>query len=202
MGVSRKRECSSTECAASGIVGPAASVKPSQAVHGPIGMTDLTLPTRAMPNPFNPLRLAWRARNAWHRVARPLTMGVRAIVLDGDSVLLIRHSYVPGWHLPGGGVDKGETLVEAMKREVREEVGLHIECKAQPLGMYARFRSGASDHVALFVADSWRGVPRADGFEILEAAFFPLDRLPEETTPATRRRLAEYRGLEPLAERW
>ena len=129
-------------------------------------------------------------------------MGVRAIILDGDSVLLIRHSYVPGWHLPGGGVDKGETLLEAMKREVREEVGLSVEATGQPLGMYARFRSGASDHVAVFVAQSWTGTPKADGFEILDVAFFPLDRLPEGTTAATRRRLDEYRGLAPLPEHW
>lgn len=165
-------------------------------------MTDTALPPRAMPNPLNPLRLAWRARNAWHRVARPLTMGVRAIIVDGERVLLIRHSYVGGWHLPGGGVGKGETLVEAMKREVREEVGLAVESAAQPLGMYARFRSGASDHVAVFVAQGWSGTPRADGFEIVDLAFFPLDRLPEDTTAATLRRLAEYRGLVPLAERW
>ncbi|WP_448191706.1 NUDIX domain-containing protein [Azospirillum sp. sgz301742] len=169
-------------------------------------MTDIPLPTRAMPNPLNPLRIAWRARNAWHRVARPLTMGVRAIIIDrrvdGDRVLLIRHSYIAGWHLPGGGVDKGETLVQAMKREVREEVGLTVESAAQPLGMYARLGSGASDHVALFVAESWSGTPKADGFEILDVAFFPLDRLPEGTTAATLRRLAEYRGLVPLAERW
>ena len=165
-------------------------------------MTDISLPTRAMPNPFNPLRIAWRARNAWHKVARPITMGVRAIILDGDRVLLIRHSYVAGWHLPGGGVDKGETLVAAMKREVREEVALTVEAPAQPLGIYARFRNGASDHVAVFVAERWSGTPKADGFEIVEAAFFPLDQLPEDTTAATLRRLAEYRGLVPLAEHW
>jgi len=138
-------------------------------------MTDLTLPTRVMPNPLNPLRLAWRARNAWHRVARPLTMGVRAIILDkrgdGDRVLLIRHSYVPGWHLPGGGVGKGETLLEAMKREVREEVGLSVEAAGQPLGMYARFRSGASDHVAVFVVQSWSGTPRPTGSRSPTSAF-------------------------------
>ncbi|HYG91672.1 MAG TPA: NUDIX domain-containing protein [Azospirillum sp.] len=165
-------------------------------------MTDISLPTRVMPHPLNPLRLAWRARNAWHWVARPLTMGVRAIILDGDRVLLIRHSYVAGWHLPGGGVNKGETLVEAMKREVREEVGLVVESDVQPLGMYARFRHGASDHVAVFVARAWSGTPRTDGFEITDVGFFPLDRLPEDTTASTLKRLAEYRGLAPLAERW
>lgn len=165
-------------------------------------MTDLLLPSRFMHNSLHPLRFAWHARNLWHRVARPLTMGVRAIVTDGDRVLLIRHSYVAGWHLPGGGVDKGETLVEAMKREVREEVGLIVESGAQPLGVYARFRHGASDHVAVFVASTWSGTPRADGFEIADVAFFPLDALPADTTRSTVQRLAEYRGLEAPAEHW
>ncbi len=155
------------------------------------------------------LRLAWHGRNVWHWVARPLTMGVRAIILDDSrdrngpaSVLLIRHSYVGGWHFPGGGVEKGETLVEAMRREVREEVGLAVESGPQPFGVYARFRHGASDHVAVFVVRGWSGTPRADGMEILEARFFPLNRLPEDTSPATRRRIDEFQGKAPLAERW
>ncbi|CAO3407941.1 NUDIX domain-containing protein [Azospirillum largimobile] len=153
------------------------------------------------------LRIAWSLRGIWHRVARPLTIGVRAIILDESDpacprVLLIRHSYVGGWHFPGGGVGRGETLSDAMRREVREEVGLIADRPAQPFGIYARFRNGASDHVAVFVVRGWSGQPKADGMEIVEARFFPMDRLPAELSPATGRRLQEFLGHQPVAERW
>jgi 8-oxo-dGTP pyrophosphatase MutT (NUDIX family) len=147
--------------------------------------------------------MAWHARNAWLRFTTPLTMGVRVIVQDDTGcVLLIRHSYIKGWHLPGGGVGRHETLATAARREAREEAGVEVECPAQPFGVYARFRHGASDHVALFVASAWRGTPRPDAFEIIDLDFFPLDALPPDTSPATRRRLDEFRGLSPVAESW
>lgn len=148
-------------------------------------------------------RLAHLTRLVWHQIRRPVTLGARAIIVDaGGRVLLIRHSYVGGWHLPGGAVDRGESLSEAARREVAEETGLIVGQVVRLQGIYARFRYGASDHVAVFVARDWRGAVAIDGVEIIEADFFPLDTLPVETSPATRRRLEEYLGRQPVAEHW
>jgi ADP-ribose pyrophosphatase YjhB (NUDIX family) len=142
------------------------------------------------------------ARTGWRWVAAPVTLGVRALVADGDGrVLLVRHSYVAGWHLPGGGVNRGEPLAAAAARELREEVGVEATAPGRLLGVYLRLRRRNSDHVALYAFDAWRGEPAPDGREILEARFFAAESLPEGTTEATRRRVAEWRGAPP-SETW
>lgn len=142
------------------------------------------------------------ARMGWRWVTAPVTLGVRALVADADGrVLLVRHSYVGGWHLPGGGVNRGEPLAAAAARELSEEVGVEATAPGRLLGVYLRLRRRNSDHVAVYLFDAWRGEPAADGREILETGFFAADALPEGTTEATRRRVAEWRGAPP-SETW
>lgn len=130
---------------------------------------------------------------------KPTTVGVRGIVLDDEGrVLLVRHTYLKGWHLPGGGVKRKENMDEAVRRELREEVGADVaegDDALHLLGAYTFPTEGKRDHIAVFVVDAWS--PIADhkpSFEIAEVRAFPLDDLPPGTTPATRRRLRELTG--------
>lgn len=138
-------------------------------------------------------RFLRRTLHLYWRFSRGLTLGVRAVVLDPSGrVFLIRHSYVAGWHLPGGGVEPGETMLEALTRELREEG--NIELTAPPLlhGMF--FNRGASrrDHVAVFVVRDFRQqIPPQPNMEITGHGFFPCDALPADTTGSTRARIAE-----------
>ncbi|WP_428650765.1 NUDIX domain-containing protein [Roseibium sp.] len=127
----------------------------------------------------------------------PYTLGVRVIVEDTHSrVLLVRHSYLPGWYLPGGGVEAGETLEEAARREVLEEAGVLARDRPALLNIYLDEEATGRDHVGLFHMASWH---EADNFlrpsaEILEAAFFGHESLPEDVSAATARRLGEFRS--------
>ena len=135
---------------------------------------------------------------------RPMTLGVRAIVADADErVLLVRHGYVAGWHFPGGGVEVGETCVEAVARELEEEARIAIGGPPALHGLFLNTQSSRRDHVAVYLVRSFRVLgERKPDWEIDEARFFPRRALPEGTTSGTRARLAEIFDSAPLSGRW
>jgi 8-oxo-dGTP pyrophosphatase MutT (NUDIX family) len=145
-----------------------------------------------------------RLLQPYWRLTRSLTMGVKAMVIDGQGrVLLVRHSYQPGWHMPGGGIEKGETAGIALARELEEEAGIALAGPAELYGVYANFAVFPGDHIAFYVVRSWRQGPSSvPNGEIVESGFFPADALPPETTPGTRRRLAEVLDGAPQSELW
>jgi ADP-ribose pyrophosphatase YjhB (NUDIX family) len=135
---------------------------------------------------------------------RPMTLGVRAIALDAAGRLfLVRHTYTPGFYLPGGGVESGETVVAALTRELAEEGGLELSEPPRLIGFYYNPRHSRRDHVALYVAKNVRqSAARAPDWEIAESGFFALDALPAEATASTRARLAEYFDAAPPDAIW
>jgi 8-oxo-dGTP pyrophosphatase MutT (NUDIX family) len=148
--------------------------------------------------------LVRRALHLYWRFARGMTMGVRAVLLDRDNrVFLIRHTYLPGWHLPGGGVEAGETTLDALTREVREEASIAIAGAPVLHGVFFNARVSRRDHVLVYVVRDFEVLgPKQPDREIAEAGFFPLDNLPEGVTAATQRRLAEILHGAAIAGAW
>ena len=147
---------------------------------------------------------AQRGLHFYSRFARSMTLGVQAVVIDAQGRLfLVKHSYVAGWHLPGGGVEAGETLTQALARELREEGNIEMTAPPQLHGVFFNNRASRRDHVALFVVRAFRqsAAPVPDR-EIVEHGFFALDALPNDTTAATRTRIIEVLGGAPVSERW
>ena len=156
----------------------------------------------AIRRPFEPaLR---RVLHFYWRHARGLTVGVRGLVLDAQGrVFLIKHSYVSGWHLPGGGVEPGESLNTALARELREEGNIELTGTPELFGIYWNGRISQRDHVALYIVRSFRqSAPPQPNSEIIGHGFFAPDALPEGTTASTRARLVEVLSGRPGAEIW
>ncbi len=141
-------------------------------------------------------------RMVW-RVFRPHTRGVKVMLFDqAGSLLLVRHTYgrTDQFLLPGGGVRPFEQPEKAAAREVREE----LSCGVKELVHVSTHQSafeGKRDTVWLYRAQV-EGEVRADGVEVQEARFFPLNALPDSTSPATLRRIDEVRGLRDVSETW
>jgi ADP-ribose pyrophosphatase YjhB (NUDIX family) len=116
--------------------------------------------------------MPWRRRlepfvrplyRTWWRVSRGMTLGVRAVVLnEAGEALMVEHTYSRGWHLPGGGVERGESAEEALARELVEEAGVAMIGAPTLLGVYTRYSSFRGDHVLAFRIDAWTpGQPTA-----------------------------------------
>jgi 8-oxo-dGTP pyrophosphatase MutT (NUDIX family) len=145
-----------------------------------------------------------RLLHLYWRFSRGLTFGVRAVVVDTSGrVFLVKHSYVSGWHLPGGGVEVGETAIEALTRELAEEGNITLTAPPVLHGLFFNARVSRRDHVAVFAVRGYRqdAPPQPNG-EIIDHGFFPPDALPPDATAGTRRRIAEVIDGAALTALW
>lgn len=144
-----------------------------------------------------------RILHAVFLVTRGMTMGVRAACFDAQGrVFLVRHSYLPGWYLPGGGVERGETVIEALHKEIREEGNLTATSTPEIFHVYFNNKASRRDHVVLYRLNVEQTAPRLADWEIKESGFFDPDNLPEDATAATRRRLQELKGEITVSDYW
>ena len=148
------------------------------------------------------LTLALAIRRLYWRVVRPTTQGVRALVINNNQeVLLVSHKYGDGWLLPGGKVKKRESIENALKRELKEEIGLVIDNPPQYFGQYTNDYEYKRDKISVFIITSF-SIKAHRHFEIESWRFFDPGMLPEGVSPGTRRRIGEWLGTVPLNSQW
>lgn len=126
------------------------------------------------------LPLAFTLKMIWNRIARPIQLGVRIILVQDGKVLLVRHTYMPGWHFPGGSMQRWETPLEAAAREAREEAGVELLEPPTLVGIFTGYLGGKSDHVAVYQCRKYRIGHASDRWEIAEVKHFALDNLPSQ----------------------
>jgi 8-oxo-dGTP pyrophosphatase MutT (NUDIX family) len=146
------------------------------------------------------MRLYLNLVGAWRRI----TLGTRVMLIDGEQrIYLVRHTYIRGWYLPGGGVEPGETAAAGAAREVSEESAYRVVGPLTLFGLYHSTLATNRDHVALYVCRAF-DVAREfrPNAEIAEFGWFAADALPEETSPPTRQRIAEVLAGAPQTEGW
>lgn len=145
-----------------------------------------------------------RVMHLYWRFSRAATLGARAMVIDGAGrIFLVKHSYVEGWHLPGGGVETGESFLEALARELIEEGNIRLRSTPQLFGIYFNKRMSRRDHVALYIVRDFQqdADPKPD-HEIVGHGFFSPNALPDDVSRATRARVAEVFEGAAISELW
>lgn len=131
------------------------------------------------------------------------TVGVRTLVVnDRHEVLLVKHTYMPEWHFPGGGVHGGEPARIAALRELREETGVIGDEHIELFGIYFHKVMRVNDYIALYIVRQFQQITQKNSPEIAEVKWFSFDHLPTDLSNSTKRRIKEFFQHQPMIDRW
>jgi 8-oxo-dGTP pyrophosphatase MutT (NUDIX family) len=137
------------------------------------------------------------------RVTRGMTLGVRAVVRDEqDRLLVVRQSYTNGWIFPGGGVERGEAPIKAMKREVMEEAGIKVSGDLALHGLFSNHANFPGDYVAVYIVSQYEAGDWKPSVEISAREFLNPAEIAENCPSAMIRRLDELAGKVPISGIW
>lgn len=126
------------------------------------------------------------------RILRGMTLGVRGVAMDKQGrFLVVQQSYTAGWIFPGGGVERGETALEALAREMDEEAGVKVAGKPDMLGLYSNHAHFPGDYVAVYLVREYSDLGWKPSMEISARAFLSREEIEKDCTDAMRRRLSE-----------
>lgn len=150
---------------------------------------------------YNMRNYLWKIKNLFLSAMGYKTVGVRTLVIKDNRVFLIKHSYMPKWYHIGGAVEKGETPVQAVQRELMEEAG--IQCLDNPklFSVYYNHRENRDDYIIFYIVQNFEQ-KISKSSEVSEHQWFYFSELPDDISPATKRRIEEYMDLRPLTENW
>jgi 8-oxo-dGTP diphosphatase len=115
-------------------------------------------------------------------------IGVFALIFNYEKQILLGHRRdIDWWNLPGGGMESGETVDEAVCREVREETGLEVKVE-RLVGVYSKPQK--QEVVLTFLCQTIGGTLQPTE-ETRENRYFSLDALPGNTLPKHRQRIED-----------
>lgn len=141
---------------------------------------------------MKPIKIAHKIYSIFWRILKPQTAGARAILIKDEKILLVKHTYLNSWFLPGGGLKSNETYEQAIRRELKEELGISVS-DLKLHGIYNNFYEGKNDSIVVFSSFNFTEPVNIDG-EIEDFGFFGFDELPKNISPGTRRRIEEFQN--------
>ena len=147
-------------------------------------------------------RLIYKINKLYINIAKPTTVGVKLLLVWDQTVMMVKHTYQPYWYLPGGGVKKGETLMDAARREAAEELDAELG-KLNLFGLYTNINGKNTDHIVVFSCDTFTFTGKTD-WEIERFDLFPIDKLPPDVSPGSKQRINEFadRDDPPIVGTW